>query len=60
MPLRRPDEVEQIDLTVDGADEIDHRLDLIKGGGAALLQEKIVAGASASEPQRILLATGPA
>jgi ribose 5-phosphate isomerase A len=46
VPLRRPDEVAHIDLTVDGADEIDHRLDLIKGGGAALLQEKIVAAAS--------------
>jgi ribose 5-phosphate isomerase A len=46
VPLRRPEDVAQIDLTVDGADEIDHRLDLIKGGGAALLQEKIVAAAS--------------
>ena len=46
VPLRKPDEVQRIDLTVDGADEIDHRLDLIKGGGAALLQEKIVAAAS--------------
>ena len=36
-----------IDLVVDGADEIDARLNLIKGGGAALLQEKIVAAASA-------------
>ena len=46
MPLRRPEEVGAIDLTVDGADEIDARLNLIKGGGAALLQEKIVAAAS--------------
>jgi len=44
--LRRPEAVSHIDLTVDGADEIDPRLDLIKGGGAALLQEKIVAAAS--------------
>jgi ribose 5-phosphate isomerase A len=46
LPLRKLDDVERIDLTVDGADEIDERLNLIKGGGAALLQEKIVAGAS--------------
>lgn len=36
-----------LDLTVDGTDEFDAGLDLIKGGGAALLQEKIVAAASA-------------
>jgi ribose 5-phosphate isomerase A len=47
VPLRRLDDVERIDLTVDGADEIDAELNLIKGGGAALLQEKIVAAASA-------------
>ena len=35
-----------LDLVVDGADEIDHRLRLIKGGGGALLREKIVATAS--------------
>ena len=46
VPLRRLEDVERIDLTVDGADEIDARLNLIKGGGAALLQEKIVAAAS--------------
>jgi ribose 5-phosphate isomerase A len=46
VPLRQLDEVERIDLTVDGADEFDHELNLIKGGGAALLQEKIVAAAS--------------
>lgn len=39
-------DVEQIDITVDGADEIDEDLQLIKGGGGALLQEKIVAAAS--------------
>lgn len=39
-------DVEQIDVTVDGADEIDEDLQLIKGGGGALLQEKIVAAAS--------------
>ena len=47
VPLRRLDDVPRIDLVVDGADEIDARLNLIKGGGAALLQEKIVAAASA-------------
>jgi ribose 5-phosphate isomerase A len=38
-----------IDLTVDGADEVDPKLNLIKGGGGALLREKIVAQASARE-----------
>jgi ribose 5-phosphate isomerase A len=40
------DEVDRLDLTVDGADEIDPALNLIKGGGGALLREKIVATAS--------------
>src|SRR6476620_1112649 len=40
------DEVDRLDLTVDGADEVDPALDLIKGGGGALLREKIVAAAS--------------
>src|ERR1700748_1207568 len=40
------DDTDQLDLTVDGADEIDHALNLIKGGGGALLREKIVAAAS--------------
>jgi ribose 5-phosphate isomerase A len=40
------DEAGWLDLTVDGADEADPNLDLIKGGGGALLQEKIVACAS--------------
>jgi ribose 5-phosphate isomerase A len=38
-----------IDLTIDGADEVDPRLDLIKGAGAALLHEKMVAQASRRE-----------
>jgi len=38
--------IPDVDLTVDGADEIDGNLDLIKGGGGALLREKIVAMAS--------------
>src|ERR1700744_5457635 len=40
------DDIDRLDLTVDGADEIDHALNLIKGGGGALLREKIVAAAS--------------
>ena len=40
------DEVCWLDLTIDGADELDPSLNLIKGGGGALLQEKIVATAS--------------
>lgn len=47
VPLTTLDAAGRLDLTVDGADEFDPRLDLIKGGGAALLQEKIVATASA-------------
>lgn len=46
VPLATLDEQPELDLTVDGADEIDGNLDLIKGGGAALLREKIVAVAS--------------
>jgi ribose 5-phosphate isomerase A len=40
------DEIDRLDLTVDGADELDGALNLIKGGGGALLREKIVAAAS--------------
>jgi len=40
------DEARWLDLTIDGADEYDNELNLIKGGGGALLQEKIVATAS--------------
>lgn len=43
IPLKSIDEVDYVDLTVDGADEIDTALNGIKGGGAALLMEKIVA-----------------
>ena len=46
VPLTTLDEVDRLDLTVDGADEIDPALNLIKGGGGALLREKIVASAS--------------
>jgi ribose 5-phosphate isomerase A len=47
IPLTTLDETPELDLTVDGADEIGPRLCLIKGGGGALLREKIVAAASA-------------
>ena len=40
------DDIDRLDLTVDGADEIDPAFNLIKGGGGALLREKIVAAAS--------------
>jgi ribose 5-phosphate isomerase A len=46
IPLTTLDEIDRLDLTVDGADEIDPSLNLIKGGGGALLREKIVAAAS--------------
>ena len=46
IPLTTLDDVDRLDLTVDGADEIDSGLNLIKGGGGALLREKIVAAAS--------------
>ena len=47
IPLTTLDETSELDLTVDGADEIAPDLTLIKGGGGALLREKIVASASA-------------
>lgn len=46
IPLATLDDVPALDLTVDGADELDNDLRLIKGGGGALLREKIVALAS--------------
>ncbi|EJL37709.1 ribose 5-phosphate isomerase [Caulobacter sp. AP07] len=46
IPLAALDDVKSIDLTVDGADEIGPGLSLIKGGGAALLREKLVWEAS--------------
>lgn len=47
VPLTTLNETPELDLTIDGADEIDPQLRLIKGGGAALLREKITAYASA-------------
>lgn len=46
LPLVELDEVEGLDLVIDGADEVDEAFQLIKGGGAALLREKLVAQAS--------------
>ncbi|HEY8216566.1 MAG TPA: ribose-5-phosphate isomerase RpiA [Acidimicrobiia bacterium] len=49
IPLLADDVPWEIDVTIDGADEVDPALDLIKGGGGALLREKLVAQASARE-----------
>jgi ribose 5-phosphate isomerase A len=55
LKLTTLDEAGWLDLTVDGADEFDRELNLIKGGGGALLQEKIVATAS----DRVVILTDP-
>jgi ribose 5-phosphate isomerase A len=46
IPILDFSEIDQIDITIDGADEADGELNLIKGGGGALLREKIVASNS--------------
>jgi len=46
VPLTTLDETPQLDLAIDGADELDRNLQLIKGGGGALLREKIAAYAT--------------
>lgn len=46
IPIVDFDEVSRLDLTIDGADEVDPQLNLIKGGGGALLREKVVASFS--------------
>ncbi len=46
IPLTTLDECPEIDVTVDGADEVDPQLRLMKGGGGALLREKIVGSAT--------------
>jgi ribose 5-phosphate isomerase A len=55
IPLTTLDEAGWLDLTIDGADEFDADLNLVKGGGGALLQEKIVASAS----DRMVVITDP-
>lgn len=47
IPLVPIEEVDRIDVTIDGADEVDSRFNLIKGGGGALLREKVLAASSA-------------
>jgi len=49
IPLVELAQVERLDLTIDGADEIDGEFQMIKGGGGALLREKVVASISARE-----------
>lgn len=46
IPLTTLEEIDRLDVTIDGADEIDRNFQLIKGAGGALLREKIVAAAS--------------
>ncbi|MDP4149576.1 MAG: ribose-5-phosphate isomerase RpiA [Bacteroidota bacterium] len=46
IPIVSFSDIDHIDLTIDGADEVDKELNLIKGGGGALLREKIVAAAT--------------
>ncbi len=49
IPMLTEDLPKEIDVTIDGADEVDPQLNLIKGGGGALLREKLVAQATARE-----------
>ena len=49
IPLTTLDENPRLDVTIDGADEVDPFFDLVKGGGGALTREKVVARASARE-----------
>lgn len=55
IPLARLQDVERLDITFDGADEVDDRLDCIKGYGAAMVREKIVAASS----DRLVILVGP-
>jgi ribose 5-phosphate isomerase A len=55
IPLATLDEVESLDLCIDGADEIDGDFAMIKGGGGALLREKVVA----SIARRVVIVVGP-
>ena len=49
LPLTTLEQRPRVDLTIDGAEEVDPRLDLVKGGGGALLREKVLAQVSARE-----------
>lgn len=53
VPIKELDAIGGVDLTIDGADEVDPRFRLIKGGGGALFREKIVA---ASGPEMLVIA----
>jgi ribose 5-phosphate isomerase A len=64
IPLSDLETLDRLDLTVDGADEIDPQLNLIKGAGGALLREKIVAAASGAmiviaDDSKLVPALGP-
>jgi ribose 5-phosphate isomerase A len=63
IPLTTLDQHPEIDITIDGADELDPQLNLIKGGGGALLREKIVASVTkkmvvAADSSKVVLALG--
>ncbi|MBJ21024.1 MAG: ribose-5-phosphate isomerase [Deltaproteobacteria bacterium] len=55
IPLARLEEVASLDITFDGADEVDDRLDVIKGYGAAMVREKVVAASS----DQLIILIGP-
>lgn len=55
IPLAHLDEIPRLDVTFDGADEVDPKLDVIKGYGAAMVREKIVARSS----DRLVILVGP-
>jgi len=55
IPLARLEDVETLDITFDGADEVDDHLDLIKGYGGAMVREKIVAASS----NQLVILVGP-
>jgi ribose 5-phosphate isomerase A len=55
IPLAKLEDVEELDITFDGADEVDAHLDCIKGYGAAMVREKVVAASS----NRLVILVGP-
>jgi len=55
IPLARLEDVDGLDITFDGADEVDIHLDCIKGYGAAMVREKVVAASS----NRLVILVGP-